>query len=175
MQNNILLHTVAAALYVCAPTPDLDRSGLVDSDDIAIVLASWGLMDDSDLTGDGIIEQADLLTVIVAQGDRWLYVQPHDDFAGAPSLPVPLDEIQWVRENGANVLIGLPGGYTELAAGNVLWWIFELSSHEWEGPVYAGEPFLRAIDALELAEPPTNSEPLWTIHLVRAEDENEDE
>ncbi len=166
MQNNILLHAVAATVSVCAPTPDLDRSGLVDSDDIAIILASWGLMDESDLTGDGLIEQADLVTVILAQGQRWMYVQPHNEHGGPRSIEIPLNDIEWVRENGDNVLVGLPGGSTELAAGNIIWWIFELASHGWEGPVYAGETFLNAIDVLELADPPAGDEPLWTLYLL---------
>ena len=62
-----LLHAALCALSTSVATyplsPDLDRNGVVGHEDIAIVLAEWGIGQRSDLNGDGVTSQGDLVAV----------------------------------------------------------------------------------------------------------------
>lgn len=158
-----LLHTAVTALSLCAPNPDLDRSGVVDSHDISIVLASWGNDGAADLTGDGLVEQADLISVMDAQGERWAYANERDALGSPAHTPINVDSVVAVREDGWDVQLVMSNGEIRLPAGNVIWWIFELAEHGWAGPVYASEMRLRALGVLEYADPPQTEGGLWTL------------
>jgi len=171
---NILLHAAAVALSTSATTsplsPDLDRNGVVGHEDIAIVLAEWGIGQRSDLNGDGVISQGDLVEVMAAQGQRWLYAKPHGEFSAAhETVPIKLDTIRSVHENGGNVHLSLSDGYTELVAGNVIWWLFELADQGWEGPIFISERRVDALGARENAIPPNDPDGLWVIYLISNE------
>ena len=169
-----LLHAALCALStsVVEPplTPDLDRSGVVGHEDIAIVLAEWGEGARSDLNGDGVTSQGDLVAVMAAQGQRWIYAKPHNAFEHAHErVPIRLDEIRSVREDGGNVHLALSSGYIEIVAGNVIWWIFELAEQGWEGPIFLGEDRVRALGAYDNAIEPDDPDDLWVIYLIAPE------
>jgi hypothetical protein len=75
--NECLPNTADAAflmLTLAANGPDLNGDGVVDVDDLLIVLSAWGPCPDppdpclGDLTGDGVVDVNDLLALIAAWG-----------------------------------------------------------------------------------------------------------